>query len=216
MIKSFLVLSAAAALLLCPGVSSADISIGTSDSSNGFPFNAMYQAPSDRYQQVYAASNFSGVTTITGITFFDSSGQATSFQSADYSFALSTSNFTVDNLDTINLDANPGSDVQPFADEFLSGPITDSFTISGTPFTYDPSRGDLLLDIKRSLVDLTTGSWGLDAMAGDAGGLFSRAQNFGVGTTGWGLVTEFETVPEPSTLTLLALGAVVLVARRRQ
>jgi hypothetical protein len=61
------------------------------------------------------------------------------------------------------------------------------------------------------------------ASPGAALGTFSRYQDFGGGTIGWGLVTEFDftPVPEPSTLTLSATGFGFLLAcgaisRRRQ
>ena len=78
--------------------------------------------------------------------------------------------------------------------------------IVGNAFTYDPSKGNLLVDISVAY----TGGGGtiyFDAMNGDANGLFSKADNYGSGFAGFGLVTGFSTtaVPEPGTLSLLGV-----------
>jgi hypothetical protein len=190
-----------------------NITIGTPESENGFPFDFTYDAGT-RYQQVYAASNFPGPEMIAGITFFDTVDPGAEFQTADYTFMLSTSNFTVNNLNTANLDTNPGPDAQLFAVEHLSGITGASFTITGTPFVYEPAHGDLLLDIVRANAQTTFAfPRGLDAMVGDSNGLFSRADNFGSGYENYGLVTGFSLmpVPEPSALSLFAIGAMMLL-----
>ncbi len=190
---------------------------------NTFPF-VNNSASNTRYQQVYANSSFSGVTEINGLRFFASLFPSSTFAEADYLFTLSTSNFAVDNLDTINLNANPGGDASVFASVHLSGATTPAFTIAagtggGSSFLYDPNQGDLLVDIVRSNV-IGGGSGGIDHNIA-SGGVFSRAHNFGTGFIGRGLVTEFLTtqvqpIPEPSGLAVFAIGLAFFGVRRHR
>ncbi len=184
---------------------------------NIFPFTSdgVLATPGTRYQQVYDSSFFSGITTINSLTFFNTSTAGAVFTEADYSFSLSTSRHPVDALNTTDLDDNPGSDAVVFATVHLSGPTGSSFTIvagagGGSTFTYDPSAGDLLVDIVRTNIVADSGSGSLDSYNGDANGIFSRAQNYGLSNAGWGLTTEFgveiQAVPEPSTMISMALG----------
>jgi hypothetical protein len=153
--------------------------------------------------------------TINSISFFNGAGGAAVFETADYTFTFSTSTFTVNNLNTADLDANPGADAALFASLNLSGATGAKFSITagtggGTAFMYDPSAGDLLVDIARANVIVGSGSWGLAAMSGSSGGLFSRAHNYDGGFNNFGLVTEFDIEPkavsEPGTLALLGIG----------
>ena len=50
-------------------------------------------------------------------------------------------------IDPSGFAANIGADEALFADVSLSGSAYPSFTVSGTPFAYDPGKGDLLMDI---------------------------------------------------------------------
>jgi hypothetical protein len=108
----------------------------------------------------------------------------------------------------------------------LSGASPATFIVSGvSPFLYDPSKGNLLMDIVISPGGITAGSLGPAAAyssRSDATGIFSRYHNFGSGNIGFGLVTQvnFSPVPEPATLVLLSTGipgiiAIVYRGRRR-
>lgn len=86
-----------------------------------------------------------------------------------------------------------------------------SFTLHFTSaFSYDPSLGNLLLDIGYDGKTGSSGSTGLDAYNGNANGIFSRMHNFGTGFAGYGLKTGFETgpapVPEPTTWAMMIAG----------
>ena len=184
----------------------ADI-IGTRTGNNAFPFGGPYSTgPGTRYQQVYAASNFSLPIYIDTVRFFESFG----FESTNtFDMYLSTSKNHVDALNTINFDDNVGDDSQFFASVTLIGAeLTDGnpTTFTGPAFLYDPAAGDLLVDIHVSGSSPSNGYWW--AMNGDAGGLFSRAHDFDSGFAGYGLVTEIDgvLVPGPGAVLLGMLG----------
>lgn len=216
----------AGTLLIFLAPARADVIIGAgANSGNFFPFTGDGYNVNTRYQQVYKSSFFSGPTLITSISFFDSNYPGAVFETADYAFTLSTSKYAVDHLNTSDLNDNPGADAALFASVHLAGATGSMFTISagtggGAAFIYDPSQGDLLVDIVRSNAVAGTGSGYLDAYNGDAGGIFSRAHNFDGGFEGYGLKTGFGTqaVPEPSTFLLGAIGTTMvgLIGWRRR
>ena len=75
---------------------------------------------------------------------------------------------------------------------------------------------DLLLDIQVSGFAATShpSQAFYDAMNGDSGGLFSRAHDFGIGFTGYGLVTHFAPAPVPEPGALALVGIALLAAGR--
>jgi hypothetical protein len=206
-----------AILALASSAQAAPVLIGwPGTGSNCFPFGCS-GSPGTRYQQVYAASDFSGIITITGVTFFDSFYPGT-FNEADYTLSLSTTSKAVNGLDTV-MGNNVGGDNTLIFSGHLSGTVPASFTLSGGVFTYNPFSGNLLVDIMLTN-HVGGGSAYLDARNGDAGGLFSRMQDFGSAFENWGLVTQFETaarVPDVgSSLLLLGMGLAGLRAFRKR
>lgn len=175
---------------------------------NTFPFGATVGGSGTRYQQVYASSNFAGPLAISSISFVEGRAGGT-LTSALFEFYLSTTSRAVDGLST-DFDSNLGADTQLFGSFLLAGAAPSRLTFSGTGFAYDPSAGNLLLDIRLS--DITSrGNASYGARNRDADGLFSRMHDFGAGFEGIGLLTEFEgsrvvVTPEPSPLAPLALG----------
>jgi hypothetical protein len=104
-----------------------------------------------------------GPITILAITFFDSFStypdEPNAVTAADYTFSFSTTSKLVGGLDLTNLNNNFGVDNQVFFSGALGGPLSGiEFTVTGTmPFTYDPSLGNLLLNI--SLSNRDSDSW---------------------------------------------------------
>ncbi len=202
-------------LLMCliagVGLQAATI-IGTpATGGNSFPFGS---SSGTRYQQVYDATGFPDPLTITGLTFYNSLNPGTTTAARTYTIHLSTTPAAVDALSG-TMNDNVGLDDALFAIYVGGEVVNGSFTILGAPFYYNPSAGNLLMDI------FVTGSGtpgsGFDARNGDAGGVFSRMHDFGTGYAGYGLVTGFETgtvIPEPGTMGLLGLGLGLAAWRR--
>jgi hypothetical protein len=205
------------------GALQADVIVIGSPGTDGnyFPFGGSVYAGTV-YQQVYSSGSFLGPMTITDIVFYHTIYVGGNFRPGSYALSLSTTSRPVNGLDTVDFDSNLGPDNQLFWSGALNGPApAPEVVFLGVPFTYDPALGNLLLDIRVS--GATEGNWGLalDARDGDAGGLFSRAHNFGSAFENWGLVTGFSygevVIPEPATLSLLGLGlAAFAFLRRRQ
>jgi hypothetical protein len=162
---------------------------------------------------------------INSISFVGGNGGA--LGASTYSFSLSTITAGINSLSNFNFDSNRGANNTLFASMGLSGPGPATLTITGlAPFLYDPTQGNLLLDILVTPggVPAIPGSFiaTYSERTGTATGIFSRYHNYGVGTIGYGLVTQFHfipaAVPEPAVLTLLGTGILSLLgcALRKQ
>jgi hypothetical protein len=197
------------------------ITVGTDSGANDFPFSGPFfgYAGTD-YQEAYASSDFTGPINITGIDFFLGTGFTGSLYAGTYTLSLSVISSNIGSLSSTNLAGNIGSDDTVFEVANLKGSAPSVLTFTGTPFLYDPSLGNLLLDIS-----ITGGKGGSTAAYQDSEGVgtgIARYQNFGLNNgLGYGLVTEFDSTasmantPEPGTLPLMAcLGLVGLLVQR--
>jgi len=184
---------------------------------NVIPFGSLFG--DGRYQEVYSSSLFTGPVEITSLAF---SPQDTTTYAANVDLRLTTTNVGVGNL-TSNLDNNfsiPLTDVYSnpnFSQNVTGGSETFSLVFTLTnPFIYDPSQGNLLLDLVISNQNQN------EAFSrSGAGNILSRAYNsagFGDGADGVGLRTEigYNSVPEPGTLVMLGTGFLTLAGAVRR
>lgn len=134
------------------------------DSNNGFPFhldNEFFSIDSMRYQQLYDAAQFAGVSApvwITELRFRPNGSISETFSSTlpDIRINLSTTTASPDALSK-TFAANIGSDDTVVFDGSLElssnltgdGPYDFDIVIPlTTPFPYDPAQGNLLLDVR--------------------------------------------------------------------
>jgi hypothetical protein len=230
-------------LVICP--LRADIMVGAPGDVGGgdcIPFGCVNPGGSGvEYQEIFDSSLFSGPLTIAGLTFFlrnfDNTDPITgqpivsdTIYPADYTVTLSVVQIAVDGLDsTLENNIDPTT-AQTFFVGTLSNPVSDHFTIQTTPsnyFYYNPSQGNLLMDITNDGTDPFSQTVYLDKNS-SSGGLFSSVYDSDphpCGTTGcaepdYGLVVDFETptdlapVPEPAAI-WLALTVTSLLGLRR-
>ena len=231
------------------GVAEADIMVvvplsdtaieGNSD--NFFPFSAIPPvAPSMRYQQVYGATDFVpavlfGPQYITQVAFRPDGdfrfANAFSSTISSIQIDLSTTSTAPDGLSTTFAN-NVGADDTVV---FPKGPLPLSSSDTGpargpkdfdivvnlqTPFRYDPTQGNLLLDVRNFSGGETTG-FDAEATPGDTvSRVYADDVTASVGTTDTiGLVTRFTfgaapVVPEPPTGALVGVGAGMMFAYR--
>lgn len=205
------------------------ISVGSPDATPSLarciPFTCAFDYGAGEYQQVYTNTAFSGPFSISQISFtLDTMHAGNATEPATFDIYLSTTSKSVGGLDT-NLSLNEGADKQLFGSFSLSGTVPDVLTFTGAPFPYDPSQGNLLMDVV-----FTSSTYNNAALAyfmyTTPDGLTSRAwtssgggfaQNAGAFTTfGDPPSTAPSTgTPEPSTMGLLGIGigGVLLGAR---
>ena len=193
--------------------------------------------PGDRFQQVFSGDFFDGPVVISEIQFRaanpENQFRPNSITTSDVEITLSTTPNAATGAGIAGaFDLNVGADVQTV----LSGPLTldrGGSNASGpqpfeygfvldTPFVFDPSLGNLLLDVMVPVtadVSLGPGFGALESFDAvtdqpDLDGIASKTGNFGARSTG--LVTEFTTtpVPEPTTGLVLAAAGACLLRRR--
>jgi hypothetical protein len=170
-----------------------NVTVGVRNNGNCMPF--MCNLPTTHIQQVYSAAAFSGLTQINTLTFFQSLlAGTTTVLPGNYQLSLSTTSKPVRGLSP-NFAANIGPDNTVIFSGNLGGVSTyPSFTITASvPFIYDPSAGNLLLDVVVDNQSFAPINWGFTD-ADETGVWMSRAYNVGVQSSGVdnvGLVTQF-------------------------
>jgi hypothetical protein len=196
------------------------VTVGTATPSFGncIPFGCPALFNLTRYQQVYASSAFSGLgaISINGLTFFNSPGIGF-FANAAFTIFFSTTSAPVNGLSS-NLGSNVGGNNAQFAAFATTGSaVGGAFNVWGSPFLYDPSGGNLLMDIFVNALSDTFSGVALDSDL--SGSVTTRAfVSNGIGTldppfaASPGLVTQFSytITPEPEALPLLGVGLLAL------
>lgn len=229
-IRSRVLLPVLASLLAAGTAAAQDVTVGgPADHMNAYPFVGYGHQFPNRYQQVYAASSFSEAMFIDAIRFHNTlstaDGLPGSIAGGEYLVRFSVTTAAVNGLST-DFDAN----VTGPSEVFFSGMMTSGgLRIAGDAFFYDPSLGNLLMDVI-VYSQPPVGFLSLDASRSATDGtsrVFTSfpppfTPPFPVVADEFGLVTTFETrasvVPEPGTVVLLAtgLGALALVGARRR
>src|SRR5208282_5576434 len=176
------------------------------DGNNAFPFNlANYGAPSMRYQQIYSATQFASGGVINALRFRPEDGTSPfSTSGIDVSIDLGYAATTVATA-SATFAANRGAGMVTVYDGLLSlsststtSPPAFDIVINVAPlFNYNPSLGDLLVDISMRNEPSTAQFDAVDAgnktTARIWGGLTSSTGT--VDATYAGLVTEFSFIP---------------------
>jgi PEP-CTERM motif len=189
------------------GALASTVTIGSDTSNNCAPFGCSVGGNWD-YLQIFSAKAFSGPITFDKITFFDTSFPGPVL-SGDYNVSFSTTSAPLGVL------SQPPSlrNTSAFFSGALGGPlIGNSFSIAGSPYTYNPSTGNLVMQIVVTNQQIKDG--GGQYLDADEGGPFSRyvtGSGFAPFSDNVGLVTQFTVdVPEPSTWAMMLIGFAVI------
>lgn len=189
------------------------ITFGTRTAKETLPFgiNALGAGfYTGQYQQIYLGSAFNAPVTITGLA-FSQDVQGASVATYHLEIGLGTTTLSP---------SSPGSAFDPGFTTVFSGTLTPIFTtsngdfdfyVSTTPYFYNPTNGNLLLNVTIFSAVGDNSAFALDSQNPTMG----RILTSGGSTTAYansGLVTEFTFIPEPSSLALCLCGGWLLTA----
>ena len=136
----------ALAIALVATQASAAVTVGAANTGNCYPFSCFAGefGAGAVYQQVYSASAFSGALDFNRISFYKQTGGL--LDTASYSVLFSITDKAVGGLGS-DLSNNLGAAQQHFGVFSLSGAMPDVLTLTGNTFHYDPTQGNLLMQV---------------------------------------------------------------------
>jgi hypothetical protein len=215
------------AVLLGAGASDAQaqVTVGSVDSGNCYPYSCGPTDSVTRYQQGFRSGVFSGPLTFNQLIYTVWSGfnPGTDFDTGTYSVDFYYSANPFNSLST-SLTSNLGASIGSFGNFSLGGPAGSSLVLDGSTLTYDPTFGDLLVDVNVTGGTSVNGAYNVFFNADYTGSDTTRAWSstvFGDTSTTGALVTTFNLtasgVPEPASWALMLLGfGIAGAAMRRQ
>jgi hypothetical protein len=192
------------------------------DAGNCFPLGCAY---SGEYQQVYSAGQFAGPLTISDLEFYNTQydSDATAMNSGTWDISLSTTSANWDTLSSTFANNIGSNNTLVFSGNLSqSWAFGDTLSIDlTTPFTYNPEKGNLLMNVAVSGATAPGGNIFFDTNSENdyigrlyCSGGFCDGSTSGSVESGYGLVTGFSTttavIPEPSSLLLLVSGLTAL------
>ena len=211
----------AVALLALPSAANALV-IGSPDAGNCYPFmcndSGSNLGQSFHYQQIYDGALFGGAVQFDTITFFADNGASGTVLNGNYVISFSSTTDAIGSGYPVSNVANTAS----FYTGNLGGAVGASFSVTGANYVFNPSNGNLLMDIIVTNQDYVSNGSGNSYNKADYTGVqTSRAVDAvtGVYSGAGGLVTEFNTspaVPEPASWALMIAGFGMMGAAMRR
>jgi hypothetical protein len=224
---SLLGAAALAALAFSGAPAFASVTVGAANGGNCYPFSC---GPTDgvtEYQEAYNQNAFAGVQTFNTVSFskFTAFVPGASMDTGTYAVSFYLSTEPVGSLSS-NLSTNEGAFLGSLGTFTLSGPMPSVLSLTGSTISYDPSQGDLLMDVGISNGTSFSGAYNEFFNADTTGTEVSRAWvstiDGSFGDTTGALQTTFSMgVPEPATWAMMlfgvgAIGASLRSSRRNQ